>query len=69
MQAQREHLRLAPVNLVVEQQRKKLDVTETLILGLAAAQLQGVQHAAEAQCLELGLQLGRPHRRFSKSTC
>ena len=44
-------------------------MTEALILGLAAAHLEGVQHAAEAQGLELGLQLRGSHWMPSRSTC
>jgi hypothetical protein len=69
MDALGEHLRLAPVDLVVEEQGEELDVAEALVLGLRSAQIEGVEHAAELEQLELALQLRRIHWMPSSSAC
>ena len=70
MQPLGEHLRLPPVDLVVEQQSEELDVAEPLILGLGAPHLQGKQHPAQLEGLQFGLELGRLHDGVpSSSSC
>ena len=57
-----QHLGLPPVDLVVQQQGQELQMPEPLVFGLGPAQLQGVQHPAQLQRLEVGLQVRRLHR-------
>ncbi len=61
MEAAGECLGLAAIDLVVEEQGEELDVAEALVLGLRAPHLQGLEHASQAQSLEVGLKFVGSH--------
>ena len=63
-----QHLRLATVDLIVEEQGQELDVAEAFRLRLGAADVEGLQHASQPQGLELGLELVGSHRVTSGSS-
>jgi len=48
---------IAAGDFVFEHQLQELQVAERLLLRLLEADLQGVEHAAQAQFLEIGLQV------------
>jgi hypothetical protein len=59
--ARLERTRLAPRDLVLQEQLQELEVTELALASLTGAVLEAFQHAAQVQALQLRFEIEKVH--------